>query len=444
MGGSKRSAYSCLKRGPQRNKIDRFFVGVPKYKLAMSNVLAARKARRRPKKCSDAIMCHSGGTNSPPTLFPPRQKSQFIFPTRHLNTFMEPFLNYVRLWYDSDTYQNCIAYLNRVSDYSVYKAEQKLAVPFTGFYSVFTRDKKSFDIIRRCLYLNQRFRWAMKRLIYRWRIARCKPMNTEDIFTGEIPVKLIEIYDWAQKSKYVFEAATVYRDYMTKIQNASNFFVNPMMPRNPFTNSDLTYGQLHFMIRDLIHHGFNHWSFDALKKSGYSMDVFGSVYEYPLKYDNLKNVFRKPTEIACTDAVFECIESEYEYHGVALPYKHGWYVALRENPDCKIIQQWRAVSLKREQILIHYDMGPIFQSKMAVIHAETVALVRNPATEIRIIWRKYVDRQEDTEEEKEEDDPVPEYTYIYTLSTYNPPLINIIYHIENNDEWWNNITTDSP
>jgi len=161
----------------------------------------------------------------------------------------------------------------------------QIVAGFTGDFTTFTRDKKSLDIISYCLYLNQKFRWNMKRLIHRWRIQRCEQMNTEDVFTCEVPEKLITVYDWDQRRKYAFEATTIYRDILTKIRNAEGLFVNPLTPKNPYTNRELTYGQVHFTIRALIRYGFNSWIFDALKRSDYNVVKLIEYYEYPLKND---------------------------------------------------------------------------------------------------------------------------------------------------------------
>jgi hypothetical protein len=358
--------------------------------------LPPKKAVRKPRKAkivkrSDIIRSNRVRTPGP---LPP-QKTAFLIPASHWRKIMQPFLFYVRLWQGSDTYHDCLAYINRVSDYLTYRKEQHIRIPYNGTYGVFTRDPKTFNIIRNCLQKNQTFRWAMKRLIYRWRISKCKAMNTEDIFTGEVPVKSVEIYDWTQRRKYIFEAGTVYRDLLTKIQNACELFVSPMMPRNPFTNSELTYGQLHFTIRALISYGFNHWCFDALKKSGYCLKTFEEVYAYPLKYDNLKSIYRKPTEPSCAAIVTDFIEHSYEHHNVELPYPNAWYMALTENPDCEILQKWRALSLKHEQVLIRYDGGPVYDMKMLFIYAESLDLIRSSTKDIGIIWRKYLKRPEE-------------------------------------------------
>ena len=318
---------------------------------------------------------------------PPIIKSQFLIPTKHSATFMKPFLQAVRNDYTDDSYMNCLAHIERIKSYDAYP--MSFTAAYNGHYSPFTRDKLTLKIIQRCLHLNQRFRWAMKRLIYRWRVSKCRAVNEEDVVTGEVPGKLVEIYDWPQKCKYVFEAATVYRDYLTKIQNANGLFVIPRVPRNPFTNMELTYGQLHFTIAGLIKHGYNHWSFDAMKKCDYSMDIFREVYAYPLKYDNLKNVFKKPTELDCVDIVYDFISDEYYYHNIEQPYKHGWDIALKEYPNLEIIQAWRALALEQQMLVIRYD-GDILQVKLTPIHEKSLILIAKALTDIRRIYNKWL------------------------------------------------------
>ena len=325
--------------------------------------------------------------NTDKTKAQPIIKSQFLIPTKHSATFMKPFLQAVRNDYTDDSYINCLAYIRKIKSYDTYP--MSFTTPYNGHYSPFTRDILTLKIIQRCLHLNQQFRWAMKRLIYRWRVSKCRAANEEDVVTGEVPEKLVEMYDWPQRCKYVFEAATVFRDYLTKIQNASGLFVIPKLPRNPFTNMELTYGQLHFTIAALIKHGYNHWSFDAMKKCDYSMDIFRDVYAHPLKYDNLKNVFKRPTDAECVDIVYDFISDEYYYHNIEQPYKHGWDIALRENPDLRIIQAWRALALEQQMLVIRYD-GDILQVKLAPIHEKSLELIAKPLTDIRRIYNKWL------------------------------------------------------
>jgi len=334
------------------------------------------------------------GTRVAPTI-----KSRFLIPTKYSEKFMKPFLQAVRNSYEDDSYKNCVAYIEKIKSNVTYP--MTLVVPYSGAYSTFTRDRLSLQIIQRCLAQNERFRWQMKKLVYRWRIHKCRAMNEEDIFTGETPQKLIQIYDWQQRCKYAFEASTVFRDYLTKIQNAIGLFVVPKVPRNPFTNAELTYGQLHFLIRGLVQHGFNHWSFDALKECGYSMDVFQEVYAYPLKHENLKNVFRRPTEATCVDVVYDFIEDEYYHHSIAQPYKFGWDLALRERPDLDIIQAWRRLALEQQQLVIRYD-GATLEQRMKPIHDRSLILIARPVTDIRRIYTKWANSlPKDTEEEEE-------------------------------------------
>lgn len=356
--------------------------------MASFQVGKQHSKRKRPThRALDEMMCRKRGTRNTKSEPAPRIKSQFLIPTKYATNFMFAFLTQVRNNYDTDSYENCRKYLEKINSEDEYP--MTLNIPYSGSYTPFSRDKLTIQIIQRCLILNQRFRWAMKRLIYRWRLSKLKAINEEDIFTGEIPKKLVVIYDWPQKTKYAFEASTVYRDYMTKIQNATGLFVAPKMPRNPFTNSELTYGQLHFIIRALIQYGFNHWSFDAIKKCGYSMDTFQDVYAYPLKYDNLKSVFKKPTEIDCVDIVYDFIGDEYYHHDVEQPYKYGWDIALREHPDLPIIQEWRSLALQQQQLVIRYD-ADMLQIKLKPIHEKSLKLITKSVSDIRRIYTKWL------------------------------------------------------
>lgn len=198
--------------------------------------------------------------------------------------------------------------------------------------------------LERMIYANQTFRWKMKRLIHKWRLGRIKQANTDDILTGEPPVKPIYIYDWAQRTKYVFEAGTVYRDMCTRLFNADSLFINTLPPRNMFTNTPYTLGQLHFIIKDLRKYGYAHWAIQGLQACGYGLKHFGRVYKQSIHLEVLKRCFSKPED--CAPLVLDFIEMEYEYHdkNCILSDVLSWYI--QTHPSCPLIEAWRKLCFK--------------------------------------------------------------------------------------------------
>lgn len=193
---------------------------------------------------------------------------------------------------------------------------------------------------------NQTFRWKIKRLIQKWRVSRLKQVNTDDIVTGEPPLSPVYIYDWAQRSKYVLEASSVYKDVCTRLFNSDGLFNNTLSPRNMFTNNILTTGQLHFITEDLRKYGFANWAIQGLQSCNYAINLFKRIYKQAIHLECLKRCFANHTSNECIDLMIDFIELEYEYHQIECINTSFllWYI--KEHIDCPIIQAWRKLCFK--------------------------------------------------------------------------------------------------
>ena len=89
-----------------------------------------------------------------------------------------------------------------------------------------------------------KIRWAMKKLMNLWRLKHIRVMNEEDIATQETPKKRVVFIDWKTRTSYQFEAITILRDTINRLLNHDQLFLEPLPPRNPYTNSPLSYGGL--------------------------------------------------------------------------------------------------------------------------------------------------------------------------------------------------------
>ena len=346
------------------------------------------RARGR-KRASKPLEVHCKATRNLPPI-----RSSYIVRTEHDDTFMGPFLSLTRTMYPSDVFGYCMQHLLAIESTPLKLGQ--LDPGFTGNFTPWTRDEKSLGIIHDCLMRNQEFRWRMRQLILRWRIAKCQQMNTEDIFTCEVPQKLVTIYDWKQRTKYMFEATTVYRDISSKLRHATGLFVGPLVPKNPFTNGELTYGQIHFAVEALIRHGFHNWILDAFKKCEYNTIRLLEFYEYPLKHDNLVRLFHTPTDLETVELVYDCICEEYIHHAVVLPYRIGWRLALESRPNMPLIQKWRGLALRREKLLCRYEDGEYLRYRLQEIHRDSYDLIISSVKEIGNIYREHLNKNQPT------------------------------------------------
>jgi hypothetical protein len=234
------------------------------------------------------------------------------------------------------------------------------------------------------IYKNQIFRWKMKRLIHKWRLSKFKQINVDDIHTGEPPKKLVCLYDWNQRSKYVFEANTIYRDLCERLFTSDGLFINTQYPRNFFTNTPLSIGQLHFIIEDLRKYGFSHWALQGLQSCNYALNYFKRIYKQSIHIEVLKRCFATCTSQECVDLVTDFVELEHEYHdkeciqtAVLLWYIKTYY-------ECPLVQAWRKLCFKYYK---YAYMNPDF-NYTDTIHMLSREIMK---TDHVIMYQKYIE-----------------------------------------------------
>jgi hypothetical protein len=93
----------------------------------------------------------------------------------------------------------------------------------------------------------------------KWRMRHIRVINEEDIATQEAPKKPVVFIDWKTRTSYQFEAMTILHDLLIASSIMTTLFLNALPPRNPFTNSHLTYGTLISLHEQLRRVGVTHW-----------------------------------------------------------------------------------------------------------------------------------------------------------------------------------------
>jgi hypothetical protein len=189
--------------------------------------------------------------------------------------------------------------------------------------------------------LNQRVRWAMKQLIQRWRVRRLRVANTEDVGTLERPKQPVYIYDWTTRTRYVFEAKSIFHDLKERLYHSEYLFPSALAPRNPFTNLPLTLGQTHFLVQDLQRLGYADAALLSFRDVGYQLTRFTSVCHGLLRAAAVRRLFRIPSSIEYQEVLYEFIQSQYEYHGIPWIVSYIWRWVLANLDQDMRIQRWK-------------------------------------------------------------------------------------------------------
>jgi len=193
------------------------------------------------------------------------------------------------------------------------------------------------------VYKNQRLRTAFGQLARRWIWKRFKQGNQEDLLTGESPKFPVTLVDWAARYTYIFEARTICRDMVERLLMTSyGGFPKPLLPRNPYTNTDMTEGQFYDVMRQLRQHGTTHWILEALYSTNYCVAQMEKELYFKLRYHSLKQSFANPAHAHGQTLLIEYIEDEHAFHGKI--YREDVYKWAMENaPTSSRMTSWRTL-----------------------------------------------------------------------------------------------------
>jgi hypothetical protein len=200
---------------------------------------------------------------------------------------------------------------------------------------------------------NQSLIRSFRRLACAWIRRKLTMKNTEDLVTGEIPVVPVRIVDWSSRSLYTFEARTIARDTITRLtMSHCDFFPWPKLPRNPYTNQELTEAQFYSIAQQLRAAGETHWSIEALYSSKYSLEEYERDMYSKIKRTIHNSVFANPCGDLAKRILLDYIEEEHDQH--KMPYENEIYEWAVENASHHhSIHSWR-IQCSKSYKIIHF------------------------------------------------------------------------------------------
>ena len=219
----------------------------------------------------------------------------------------------------------------------------------------------TYAAYRHLMIQNQRLRNAFGALARRWiRAKKIREGNEEDLMTGEVPKKPIVLEDFENRWRYSFEPSTILRDMVSRLLlSTATVFPSPKLPRNPYTNTDMTQGQFLSIMQQLRTLGKAHWALEALYSVQYNIEQFSKDMHFKLRSAIIHNIFSNPDDSSAKELVLDFIEDEYENHKEECDYAlYKW--ALDNVPESRHIQDWR--KLCYEQHRLAYSNTPTKES----------------------------------------------------------------------------------
>ena len=189
---------------------------------------------------------------------------------------------------------------------------------------------------------NQRQIMAFRALAHKWLLkSRFKAGNDEDLLTGEVPKRAVTLTVWSERCKYSFEANTIRRDMIERLFQHFYLFPKYLMPRNPYTNCEMTHYQFSNVINQLRAFGLSHWAFEGLLACKYNIDKFKAMFGEAFKRELILKHFSNLSSPETIEIVFDFIEDQHKenekYFDRVL---YRW--TLENNNRCFKIKKWVA------------------------------------------------------------------------------------------------------
>ena len=208
---------------------------------------------------------------------------------------------------------------------------------------------KAIDIFKE----NYRLVTLFRKLLYKWQNRRFKICNEDDLLTGEPPKKLITLRVNSERTLYQFEAMTILRDMAHRLLSQSYLFPKYLMPRNPFTNCEMTITQFYSILIQIRRAGHTHWVLEALSSSQYDIEKFKEYFGATVRKHIILSEFKKPSA-ETLDLVHSFIDMQYEKnHMMFNPNMYSW--ALEHHLYHQRIRSW--MTLCKDYYIIIYTDG---------------------------------------------------------------------------------------
>lgn len=224
---------------------------------------------------------------------------------------------------------------------------------------------------------NQIYRWRLKRFLTLWRLRHLRQLNDVDPITLSPFEQPITIVSFPTRGKYVFEASSFIQEIHQKLLRSDGQIPNPVFPRNPLTNQDLTYGQLVSVYNQCLQYGKMKWTFQGFHHARFSLPLFLNLYRKSLRVNAVKTILNTHDNYEGMDMLLDFIEREHEEHETPFNlFIYRW--SIYHLPNEKRITQWRELcrSWYEKDILVEGALEK--QVALDRIHQQSLAFCNPP------------------------------------------------------------------
>ena len=222
-----------------------------------------------------------------------------------------------------------------------------------------------------------KLRTIFRGVLVRWRIYHLnKKKNDEneeiDPITLSPPVKVVQLYDWKYKKKYIFDANSLATLIETKLLYHEYGFAMPLYPRNPWTNIEFTYYEMISIYYQLQTFGELRWGLITLKQHDFNIQQWQLYHKSALTMKAIRNNINVLDNRDAQDMLEDFIFSKMdEIRMTVTPYIISAYrIAMRQCPYHWYLELWKSLTFQQLEAE-HFG-----QNKYVAIQAASKALLK--------------------------------------------------------------------
>lgn len=290
--------------------------------------------------------------------FNPKPTSWLLLPESGLSYFEREMLREECVTSFANPYLKSISFNRKYPEGSIGYIFAKAAFPINMSYI------DIMNSINRAYLKNTHVRLCMKKLCVAWKRKHMNMVNDVDLVTQEVPKKPVLIFNWQTKTTYQFEATTILRDSFIRLMNHDLMILEPLKPRNPFTNSELTYAECLSVHEQLLKAGVTNWLWEAYAESDFVIKKLLKNFQVPMKLYCIDLILKNNNDVDTLEFIMDFILGEYIHHKVINPpsditilllIKQQWHSSIMQSwiSTCRTFWRGYICSCQEELIYAH-------------------------------------------------------------------------------------------
>jgi hypothetical protein len=190
-------------------------------------------------------------------------------------------------------------------------------------------------------FLNQKLRFAFKRLYVAYLMKKMKLKNEVDPITLEAPNQCVTLYEHSNRSIFQFEARELLRDFQSRLLTHDDLFPTPQTLRNPLTNTSLTLGQTLSLYSQITSFGYSHWTLECFRDAKFKLPLYLRDNQRKLRLYALKDLLKTPSGMYF---LLDFIEAQHDVYKKLFDERtYRWALENNKCQSMERIRSWKSM-----------------------------------------------------------------------------------------------------